>query len=370
VNNSEDSNNNWLQVYSSPDGIRWQHTYTNVLTFQTNTRPFHLDSQNVIFWDERIRKYTAYFRKNMPRTPGKAALRTRTVARAESSTLAHFGTVEESPVVFWADPEYAASFHLPNRDQLSRVDASTSGTILYPWAEDAYLMFPAEYFHYDSDLAEFHDEVPINAGTLDTRFATSRDGIKWRRYDHRPFVALGLKGEFDSARIYMGYGMVPSVDGRELYMYYLGTSEPHGWNRDDRNNRLLTAAGLTPVTPARAISRVVIRRDGFVSVHAPYTGGEFTTPLLRFVGEQLLLNVDTSSSGELRVEILDEQGKPIPNYSLNDCDLVHTANEISRVVKWKGATSVKDLAGEPIRLRFVLRDVDLYAFQFAERDNL
>jgi len=370
VNNSEDSNNNWLQVYSSPDGIRWQHTYTNVLTFQTNTRPFHLDSQNVIFWDERIRKYTAYFRKNMPRTPGKAALRTRTVARAESSTLAHFGTVEESPVVFWADPEYAASFHLPNRDQLSRVDAYTSGTILYPWAEDAYLMFPAEYFHYDSDLAEFHDEVPINAGTLDTRFATSRDGIKWRRYDHRPFVALGLKGEFDSARIYMGYGMVPSVDGRELYMYYLGTSEPHGWNRDDRNNRLLTAAGLTPVTPARAISRVVIRRDGFVSVHAPYTGGEFTTPLLRFVGEQLLLNVDTSSSGELRVEILDEQGKPIPNYSLNDCDLVHTANEISRVVKWKGATSVKDLAGEPIRLRFVLRDVDLYAFQFAERDNL
>jgi len=370
VNNSEGYNHNWLQIYWSPDGILWRHAYTNVLTFQTNTRPFHLDSQNVIFWDDRIRKYTAYFRKNMPRTPGKAALRTRTVARAESSTLAHFGTVEEAPVIFWADPEYAAHFHLPDRENLSRVDAYTSGTIMYPWAEDAYLMFPAEYFHYDSDLAEFRDEVPINAGTLDTRFATSRDGIKWRRYDHRPFVGLGMKGEFDSARIYMGYGMVPSGDGRELYMYYLGTSEPHGWNRDDRNSRLLTAAGLSPVTPTRAISRVVLRRDGFVSVYAPYTGGEFTTPLLRFKGERLQLNVDTSSSGELRVAILDEQGKPIPNYSLNDCDLVHTANEVGRVVKWNGSSSVKKLADKPVRLHFVMRDVNLYAFQFADRDNL
>jgi len=370
VANAEDYNHNWLQIYSSPDGIHWQHAYTNVLTFQTNTKPFHLDSQNVIFWDDRLQKYTAFFRKNVPRTPGSAALRIRTVARAESSDLAHFGTVEDAPVVLEADPEHVARFHLPDRKNLSRLDAYTSGTIKYPWAEDSYLMFPAEYYHYDSDLAEFRNEVPINAGTLDTRFATSRDGIKWRRYHHRPFVGLGLKGEFDSARIYLGYGIVPSVDGRELYMYYLGTSEPHGWNRDDRNNRLLTAAGLAPIEPVRVISRVVLRRDGFVSVRAAFNGGELTTPLLRFAGEKLLLNLDTSSGGELRVEILDEQGKPIPNYTLNDCDIIHTANEINRVVKWKGSTSVKDLAGKPVRLRFVMRDVDLYAFQFAERDNL
>jgi hypothetical protein len=370
VTNAEDDNNNWLQIYASADGIHWRHAYTNVLTFQTNTRPHHLDSQNVIFWDDRIRKYTAYFRKNVPRTPGSAALRTRSVARAESSDLAHFGTVEEAPVVLQADPERVVGFRLSNRDGVSRVDAYTSGTIRYPWAEDAYLAFPAEYYHYDADLAEFRQEVPINAGTLDVRFATSRDGIHWRRYDHRPFVGLGLKGEFDSARIYPGYGIVPSVDGRELYLYYLGTSEPHGWNRDDRNNRLLTAAGLAPITPARAISRVVLRRDGFVSAYAPYTGGEFTTPPLRFHGEQLLLNVDTSSSGELRVEILDEHGHPIPKFTLDECDLIHTANEISRAVKWNGSTSVQELTGRPVRLRFVMRDVDLYAFQFAERDNL
>ena len=124
-----------------------------------------------------------------------------------------------------------------------------------------------------------------------------------------------------------------------------------------------------PSGPA-AISRVVLRRDGFVSVRAAFTGGEFTTPPLQFKGEQLLLNVNTSAGGELRVELLDDQGQPIPNYTLQDCDLVHTANEISRVVKWKGESSVKDLAAKPVRLRFVMRDVDLYAFQFAERGGI
>jgi len=49
-------------------------------------------------------------------------------------------------------------------------------------------------------------------------------------------------------------------------------------------------------------------------VRAAYAGGEFTTPPLRFAGEQLLLNVNTSASGELRVELLDEtRASPFPN---------------------------------------------------------
>src|SRR5207244_3347541 len=103
-------------------------------------------------------------------------------------------------------------------------------------------------------------------------------------------------GEFDSKRIYMVYGVVPAPNETELFMYYLGTSETHGWNRNDENNRLLTLAGLAP-TSLNSISRVVLRRDGFVSVRAAADGGEFTTPPLRFKGDQLLLNVDTSAAG-------------------------------------------------------------------------
>jgi len=354
-----------LQIFSSPDGIHWKHAFTNVVTYNSAVKPHHLDSQNVIFWDDRIGKYVTYFRKNV-REPGSQG---RMVARGEAARLGFFGRAEDAPVVLQADPDHVVKSDGPRQERLALLDVYTSGAIKYPWAEDAYLMFPTEYYHYGGQIAEFRKEAPVNAGVLDTCFASSRDGIKWQRYDHRPFVGLGMKGEFDSKRIYMVYGIVPAPNGRELYMYYLGTSATHGWDRNDQNNRLLTSAGVAPTGPA-AISRVVLRRDGFVSVRAPFGGGEFRTPLLRFQGEQLLLNVNTSACGELRVELLDEQGKPIPNYTLHDCDLVHTANEINRVVKWKGESSVKDLSGKPVRLHFVIRDLDLYAFQFADREGI
>jgi hypothetical protein len=354
-----------LQIFSSPDGIHWKHAFTNVITFDNTVKPHHLDSQNVIFWDDRLGKYVAYFRKNM-REPGSQG---RTVARAESPSLAHFGKVEDFPVVLQADPHHVVRSDSPRKERIALLDVYTNGALKYPWADDVYLMFPTEYYHYSGQIAEFRKQAPVNAGVLDTCFASSRDGITWQRYDHRPFVGLGMRGEFDSKRIYMVYGIVPATNDRELYMYYLGTSATHGWDRNDQNNRLLTAADVAPTGPA-AISRVVLRRDGFVSVRADFAGGEFTTPPLRFSGEQLLLNLNTSACGELRVELRDEQDQPIPNYALQDCDLVHTANELSRPVKWKGDSSLKELAGKPVRLHFVMRDLDLYAFQFADRGGI
>lgn len=359
-----DEFNSMLQIFSSPEGLHWKHSCSNVITF-SSIKPHHLDSQNVIFWDDRLHNYVAYVRKNL-REPGSQG---RAVARAQSPDFAHFPQVEDMPVVMRADPDHPGRVDPVRKAKGSVLDTYTNGTFKYPWADDIYFMFPTEYYHYGGHLAEFRKELPTNAGALDTRFAASRDGIDWLRYDHRPWVGLGLKGEFDSRRIYMAYGIVPATNDRELYMYYLGTSETHGWNRDDKNNRLLTAADLAPTGPS-ALSRVVLRRDGFVSLRAAYAGGEFTTPALRFAGDQLHLNVDTSASGELRVELLDSQGQPIPQFTLPDCEIIHTANEINRVVRWNGNTSLKDLAGQPVRLHFVMRDVDLYAFQFADRGGI
>jgi hypothetical protein len=354
-----------LQVFASPDGIHWKLRHRDVIAYNASVKPHHLDSQNVIFWDDRLRKYVAYFRRNMQ----DATSQGRTVARSESPDFAHFSKVEDSPVVMRVDDLYRGNFDLMGTNSKAVIDVYASSAIKYPWAEDSYFMFPWQYYHYDNHQAEFAKERPINAGGVDARFAASRDGVLWLRFDYRPWVDLGMKGEFDSKRIYMVHGIVPGAGESELFMYYLGTSDTHGWNRNDSNNRLLTAAGVAPTGP-NAISRLVLRRDGFVSVRAPYTGGEFTTPLLRFTGEQLLLNVDTSSSGELRVEILDDAGKPIPGFALHECDLIHTANEINRPVKWNGKTDISNLAGKPVRLHFVMRDVDLYAFQFADRGGI
>jgi len=355
-----------LQVFASPDGIHWKLRYRDVIVYNTSVKPHHLDSQNVIFWDDRLHKYVAYFRRNLRDETAQG----RTVARSESPGFKHFPRVEDSPVVMRVDNLYRGNFDLMGTNSRAVIDVYASGAIKYPWAQDSYFMFPWQYYHYDKHQAEFETQAPINAGVVDARFAASRDGIKWERFDYQPWIRLGMKGELDSKRIYMVYGIVPGANETELYMYYLGTSETHGWGRPDSNNdALLTAAGVAPTGP-NAISRLVLRRDGFVSVRAPYTGGEFTTPLLRFAGEQLLLNVDTSSSGELRVEIQDEAGKQIPGLTLNDCDIIHTANEINRPVKWNGKKEISSLEGKPVRLRFVMRDVDLYAFQFAERGGI
>ena len=90
-------------------------------------------------------------------------------------------------------------------------------------------------------------------------------------------------------------------------------------------------------------------------------------PLLAFTGSELAINVDTSATGIVRCELLDRAGAPVNGYSLDDCDRIHTANEINRVVRWQGQSDVSKLAGKTIRLRFVYRDADLYAFQFRTR---
>lgn len=344
-----------LHIYSSPDGLHWKLTHRLVIVARPQERGHHLDTQNVLFWDDALRKYVAYVRKNRME-PGSQG---RCIARGESDHLGDFPAVQDMPIVFG-----------PDRDDLFHgktpvVDFYMSAAIKYPWADHAYFMFPTAYYHYiPGVLPEFPREVPTNAGPLDTQFAASRDGITWERYDRRAFVPLGIKGEFDWASARVVWGIVPDLAGREMYLYYRGSDWLHGWDRDDRNKRLLTEAGLGAAQNVAVLSRLVLRRDGFVSVRAAYTGGEFTTPPLRFSGARLLLNVDTSATGMAQVAILDANGCSIPGFGLEDCDRIHTANEVNRPASWRGASNLGRLAGRPIRLRFVLRDCDLYAFQF------
>ena len=112
------------------------------------------------------------------------------------------------------------------------------------------------------------------------------------------------------------------------------------------------------------ISRLVSRRDGFTSVRAAYAGGEFTTPPVVFAGRELVLNVNTSATGQVRVGLLDDEGRPLAGFAPEDCDLIHTANEINRVVRWRTQADVSQLAGRPVRVKFLLRNADLHAFQF------
>lgn len=244
----------------------------------------------------------------------------------------------------------------------SVLDFYTPHVIQYDRAQEAYFLFTARYRHYrPSYLADDLSVYPksgANTGPLDIGFAASRDGIHWRRYDRKPWIPLGLEETFDSKLMYMVYGMFFHDD--EIWMYYTGSHAVHGHVglRPDKSD--------PPKYGHPTMSRVVLTTDRFTGVEADYTGGEFTTPPLRFAGDSLHLNINTSAVGLARVEVQGLSGTPIDGYRLDDCERIHTANTTDRLVRWrKGQTNVAPLASKPIRLRFELQyGATLHAFRF------
>jgi hypothetical protein len=109
--------------------------------------------------------------------------------------------------------------------------------------------------------------------------------------------------------------------------------------------------------------RYQLRLDGFVSVNAPLKGGELITKPIQFSGAELELNYSTSAAGLLRVEIQDWNRKPFPGFALDDCEPIY-GDEIARIVKWKDSRRPAELAGKPVRLRFIMADADLFAMRF------
>jgi len=279
-----------------------------------------------MFWDTRIKKYVAMPRVNSGETEnGRWG---RTVGRSQSDL---FGDFETPRIVFHRDSKDPAN-----------MDFYTSGTIQYPYAADAYYMFPAAYHHYASP------PHPGNDGPIDIQFATSRDGIRWLRPDRRPIIRIGLDGSWNAGASYVGYAI--SRHGNELSLYYTANDVTHG---------AYVKRGYLGGT----ITRAIYRLDGFMSMDADYGGGEFTTPVLVSSGDHLELNFDGSAGGWAQVEILDADGRPIPGFTEKDADRI-TGNAVAKTVTWGGKRDLSSVKNQPIRLRFLMRDAKLYAFQF------
>ena len=115
--------------------------------------------------------------------------------------------------------------------------------------------------------------------------------------------------------------------------------------------------------PSNTIRRLSLRKDGFASLRAGYTGGEIVTRTLVCAGGQLSLNVSTSAVGSVRVEVQDPEGRPLPGLGLDDCAEIF-ADEIDRSVRWSDDSALAAVVGRPVRLRFALCDADLYTFHF------
>ena len=113
-----------------------------------------------------------------------------------------------------------------------------------------------------------------------------------------------------------------------------------------------------------------LRRDGFASLNddrdpsrpaRALPGGvrTVTTRPVRFSGRYLFVNANVA--GDLRVEVLDRDGRVIQPYTSEACVPV-SGNGTRMNVAWRGRPALDELAGEIVRFRFSLKSGQLYAF--------
>jgi hypothetical protein len=189
--------------------------------------------------------------------------------------------------------------------------------------------------------APTHPETEVS----DAVFMSSRDGLHFDRSFMEGWIRPGMDPNRESwihCNTAPAWGIVETAPG-ELSVFWI---DHYGQSKS-----------------IPKLQRGTLRTDGFVSMHAKYAGGEFTTKPLSFKGRELVMNFSTSAVGSVRVEIQDAAGKPLPGFTADDCPEIY-GDAIEEVVKWKAGSDVGKLAGQPVRVRFVMKDADLYAIQF------
>jgi hypothetical protein len=321
-----------LIAWQSADGLRWTR-----LGDQPVIKQGAFDSQNVGFWDAQENRYRAYVRDFHD---GQRDIR---VAYSDD-----FRT--------WTTPKL-----LSLTPEVKREQYYTNCIDRYYRAPHLFLGFPVRYVERPwspsmralPDLAHrelrARKEERIGTAITDGVFISSRDGENFHRWNEA-FLRIGPErpGSWVYGDCYPAHGLVETPSKlpgapNELSFYIA----EHYWRT------------------AETIRRWTLRIDGFVAAKAPFEGGELLTKPFTFAGKQLTLNFSTSAAGNLFVELTDPQGEPLAGFSLDDCDETF-GDSLDRVITWQGKSDTSSLAGRTVRLRFLLRDAELYSFQFRE----
>lgn len=320
-----------LYVLKSGDGVHFA-----VMSTQPAVTEGAFDSQNLIFWDPLRAEYREYHRGFKDGV--------RDIMTSASKDILRF------PKPQWLDHSGAPAEHLYTNQ-------------IYPYyrAPHIFLGFPMRYTDrgwsepmfdlpgLEERLARAQSHPRYGTAVTDAVLISSRDGQKFHRWDEA-FIRPGPRERHSWV-----YG--------DNFVFW-SMVETKSSVEDCPNEISLYATESAWEGTYSTVRRYSLRLDGFVSAHAPLTGGEFVTKPLRFDGGNLTLNVETSGAGSVQVEIQDLSGKAIEGYSLADCPPIF-CDRLDKVVRWKKAGGdVRPLAGKTVRLRFVLKDADLYSLRF------
>ncbi len=183
-----------------------------------------------------------------------------------------------------------------------------------------------------------------SARTVDVQMAWSHDMLSWTRTPARqPFIALGPEGSWDSKMIYTA--RAPVIVGDRLFFYYSGYDTVHD---DDAH-----AKG--------AIGLATLRLDGFCSMHADSREGWLISRREVFNTPAVTINAKCAAGGYVTAELLDRNNKVIPGFSRQDC-IALTGDSVRHELRWKTAEFPKKLVDKDRKVRFYIRNADLYSY--------
>jgi hypothetical protein len=308
-----------LMYYVSADGKRWRPFRPEPVLTQGA-----FDSQNVAFWSQTEGCYVCYFR-----TWSKGGYKGfRTVSRCTSKDF-----------INWSDPVPMEFGDTPWEHLY------TNQTHPYFRAPQIYLAIAARFLPGRQVLSQSEAErLNVNPKYFkdcsDAVLMSSRGGTRYDRRFMEGFIRPGMGLEnWVSRSNYPALNVVPTgADEMSVYV------------------------NCNYAQPTANLRRYSLRLDGFVSVWAPYTGGELVTRPFTFSGDFLEVNFATSAAGGIQIEVQDTNGIPIPGFGMDQCPIL-IGNEISRKVKWIPRSKLAEIK-QPIRLRFRIKDADVYSFRF------
>jgi hypothetical protein len=306
-----------LIPYVSSDGIKWEKLQENGVI-----KKGAFDSQNVSFWSESEGLYVSYFRIFSDK-------KVRGVSRCTSKDF-----------INWTEPVEMTYGDTPPEHLY------TQQTSPYFRAPQIYLAIGARFMPdrqimTEEQLVKLKVEASQHKGLSEPYLMSTRGGSVYDRRFMEAFIRPDIGLNNWSARTNYPALNVVQTGPEEMSIYV---------NQDYAQ-------------PTAHLHRYSLRLDGFTSVNAPYKGGEVLTKPFTFTGNELEINYSTSAAGEIRIEIQDENGKPIPGFTLEESQIL-IGNEIARTVSWKGNKNVKELASNPVRLRIYMKDADLYSLRF------
>ena len=332
----QDESRRWKQIDNKPTGTyesgdpRWQARYSKD-GYDWHLYPQDRHSEQKMLFNfgspaetfggviDPDAPYTLYSQRGSNR-------RTRVLGRRDSQDFLNWSGLRTVIEQDLQDPP-GTEFYSAGFDPVSRTDGGLHTLMLQTFLTDLTEPYDiadaARYWGGESGSAAMPARVD---GFVETQLAVSRDTVAWTRW-REPFIGRGEAGAWDWGMVYADG---PILHDNQLWFFYMAGNLTHnGFSAQPWQGPY-----STPNRRGKGVA--VLRPDGYVSVEAEsYAPGILTTHRFRQEqGGQIRVNVD-AAAGELRYELLEDTGQPIPGYTAADCDPIRT-DTLDGLLSWNG----------------------------------